>query len=160
MINGGKIIARSAGTKVPSGPYGIGARHNVKTRLRTISLERRERRRLTGHKPTARAITSPMENGTHDWYSMRLRTILSRCKYRNAAAIAVTLSPIGTTMAGFKRILSPNEDGQRRGTTDVRSANWSANPASAAPNCWIPQDSYNLPVPVAKKPKRSRDSNQ
>ena len=108
MINGGKIIARNAGTKVPSGPYGIGAKHNVSTRLRTISLERKERRRLTGHKPTARATTSPMDHGTQDWYSMRLRTMLSRCKYRNAAAIAVTLSPIGTTMTGFKRILTPN----------------------------------------------------
>ncbi len=66
MTNGGKIIAKSAGTKVPSGPYGIGAKHNVKIRVRTISLERSDRMRLAGHKPTASASTTPMKYGIHD----------------------------------------------------------------------------------------------
>ncbi len=66
MINGGKTIAKRAGTKVPSGPYGIGAKHNVKTSVRTIRRERNDRIRLTGHKPTASASTTPMKNGIHD----------------------------------------------------------------------------------------------
>lgn len=30
----------------------------------------------------------------------------------------------------------PSSDGRRRGTTGVRTANWTANPASAAPKGW------------------------
>ena len=39
----------------------------------------------------------------------------------------------------------PNDDGQRRGTADSRIANWSADPASAAPKGWLIRSSPRPP---------------